>query len=210
MAENARWLPDYALFMACKRHFGMRSWTEWEDEDIRLRRSQLVLEQYRTLLREDVELFTYIQYLFFRQWEALRTYLHGKDIHIIGDLPIYVAMDSADVWAEPENFQLDDRCVPRRYPVCRRTTSRRRPAVGQPLYRWDRMQADGFGWWIRRIDGAGKLYDVIRIDHFRGFESYWAVPYGETTAKNGRWVKGPGMALVGCAHRLVPAAGVYR
>ena len=198
VAENARWLPDYALFMACKRHFGMRSWTEWEDEDIRLRRSQLVLEQYRTLLREDVELFTYIQYLFFRQWEALRTYLHGKDIHIIGDLPIYVAMDSADVWAEPENFQLDDRCVPTEVSgVPPDYFSADGQLWGNPLYRWDRMQADGFGWWIRRIDGAGKLYDVIRIDHFRGFESYWAVPYGETTAKNGRWVKGPGMALVG-------------
>ena len=198
VAENARWLPDYALFMACKRHFGMRSWTEWEDEDIRLRRSQLVLEQYRTLLREDVELFTYIQYLFFRQWEALRTYLHGKDIHIIGDLPIYVAMDSADVWAEPENFQLDDRCVPTEVSgVPPDYFSADGQLWGNPLYRWDRMQADGFGWWIRRIDGAGKLYDVIRIDHFRGFESYWAVPYGEATAKNGRWVKGPGMALVG-------------
>ena len=193
VAENARWLPDYALFMACKRHFGMRSWTEWEDEDIRLRRSQLVLEQYRTLLREDVELFTYIQYLFFRQWEALRTYLHGKDIHIIGDLPIYVAM-----WAEPENFQLDDRCVPTEVSgVPPDYFSADGQLWGNPLYRWDRMQADGFGWWIRRIDGAGKLYDVIRIDHFRGFESYWAVPYGETTAKNGRWVKGPGMSLVG-------------
>ena len=198
VAENARWLPDYALFMACKRHFGMRFWTEWEDEDIRLRRSQLVLEQYRTLLREDVELFTYIQYLFFRQWEALRTYLHGKDIHIIGDLPIYVAMDSADVWAEPENFQLDDRCVPTEVSgVPPDYFSADGQLWGNPLYDYEAMQKDGFEWWIRRIGGAAKLYDVIRIDHFRGFESYWAVPYGETTAKNGRWVKGPGMALVG-------------
>ena len=152
VAENARWLPDYALFMACKRHFGMRSWTEWEDEDIRLRRSPEVLERYRTLLREEVELFTYIQYLFFRQWEALRTYLHGKDIHIIGDLPIYVAMDSADVWAEPENFQLDDRCVPTEVSgVPPDYFSADGQLWGNPLYRWDRMQADGFGWWIRRI-----------------------------------------------------------
>ena len=198
VAENARWLPDYALFMACKRHFGMRSWTEWEDEDIRLRRSPEVLEQYRTLLREDVELFTYIQYLFFRQWEALRTYLHERDIHVIGDLPIYVAMDSADVWAEPENFQLDDRCVPTEVSgVPPDYFSADGQLWGNPLYAWDRMQADGFGWWIRRVDGASKLYDVIRIDHFRGFEAYWAVPYGETTAKNGHWVKGPGMNLVG-------------
>ena len=197
-AENCRWLPDYALYMACKRHFGMRSWTEWEDADIRLRKSPEVLERYRTLLREDVELFTYLQFLFFRQWNRLRDYLHGLDIQVIGDLPIYVAMDSADVWAEPECFQLDDQCVPTEVSgVPPDYFSADGQLWGNPLYAWDRMQADGFGWWIRRIGGAQKLYDVIRIDHFRGFESYWAIPYGETTAKNGRWVKGPGMSLVG-------------
>ena len=195
--KNASWLSDYALFMALKRHFGMKPWQEWPDEAVRLH-EPAALARYRELLREDVELFTYIQYLFCRQWEALRTYLHERDIHVIGDLPIYVAMDSADVWAEPENFQLDDRCVPTEVSgVPPDYFSADGQLWGNPLYRWDRMQADGFGWWIRRIDGAGKLYDVIRIDHFRGFESYWAVPYGETTAKNGRWVKGPGMALVG-------------
>ena len=197
-AENSRWLPDYALYMACKRHFGMRSWTEWEDADIRLRKSPEVLERYRTLLREDVELFTYLQFLFFRQWNRLRDYLHGLDIQVIGDLPIYVAMDSADVWAEPESFQLDDQCVPTEVSgVPPDYFSADGQLWGNPLYAWDRMQADGFGWWIRRVDGASKLYDVIRIDHFRGFEAYWAVPYGETTAKNGHWVKGPGMNLVG-------------
>ena len=197
-AENSRWLPDYALYMACKRHFGMRSWTEWEDADIRLRKSPEVLERYRALLREDVELFTYLQFLFFRQWNKLRDYLHGLDIQVIGDLPIYVAMDSADVWAEPESFQLDDQCVPTEVSgVPPDYFSADGQLWGNPLYAWDRMQADGFGWWIRRVDGASKLYDVIRIDHFRGFEAYWAVPYGETTAKNGHWVKGPGMNLVG-------------
>ncbi len=197
-AENCRWLPDYALYMACKRHFGMRSWTEWDDADIRLRRSPEVLEQYRTLLREDVELFTYLQFLFFRQWNRLRDYLHSLDIQVIGDLPIYVAMDSADVWAEPECFQLDDQCVPTEVSgVPPDYFSADGQLWGNPLYAWDRMQADGFGWWIRRVDGASKLYDVIRIDHFRGFDAYWAVPYGETTAKNGHWVKGPGMSLVG-------------
>ena len=197
-AENCRWLPDYALYMACKRHFGMRSWTEWEDADIRLRKSPEVLERYRTLLREDVELFTYLQFLFFRQWNRLRDYLHGLDIQVIGDLPIYVAMDSADVWAEPECFQLDDQCVPTEVSgVPPDYFSADGQLWGNPLYAWDRMQADGFGWWIRRVDGASKLYDVIRIDHFRGFDAYWAVPFGETTAKNGHWVKGPGMSLVG-------------
>jgi len=107
LGENSHWLPDYALFMACKRHFGMKAWTEWEDADIRMRKSEAVLEKYRKLLQEDVELFIYLQFLFFRQWTDLRDYVHKKGIQIIGDLPIYVALDSADVWAEPESFLLD-------------------------------------------------------------------------------------------------------
>ena len=194
-ADNARWLPDYALYMACKRHFGMKSWTEWP-EAIRLREEK-ALEKYRTLLAEDVSFFVYVQYLFFKQWNALRDYVHALHIRIIGDLPIYVAMDSADVWAEPRFFQLDDKLVPK-------AVSGVPPDYfcadgqlwGNPLYDWDAMRDDGFGWWIRRIDGAGKLFDVLRIDHFRGLESYWAVPYGDTTAKNGQWVKGPGMDLI--------------
>ena len=194
--ENKRWLPDYALFMACKRHFGMKAWTEW-DEDIRLRKSEAVLEEYRTKLKEDVEFFIYLQYLFFKQWNQLKAYIHSLDIRIIGDLPIYVALDSADVWAEPEWFQLDSRNVPTEVSgVPPDYFSEDGQLWGNPLYRWDKMQDDGFGWWIRRVDGAGKMFDVIRIDHFRGLESYWAVPYGETTAKNGRWVKGPGMRFV--------------
>ena len=194
--ENKRWLPDYALFMACKRHFGMKAWTEW-DEDIRLRKSQAVLEEYREKLREDVEFFIYLQFLFFRQWNKLKEYIHQKGIRIIGDLPIYVALDSADVWAEPEWFQLDERNVPTEVSgVPPDYFCEDGQLWGNPLYRWDAMQTDGFGWWIRRVDGAGKLFDVIRIDHFRGLESYWSVPYGEKTAKNGRWVKGPGMHFV--------------
>ena len=194
--ENAGWLPDYALFMALKRRFGMKSWTEWEDEDIRLRRRSAV-ERYREELAEDIRLFTYIQYLFFQQWNALRDYAHEKGIGIIGDLPIYVAMDSADVWANPESFQLDDRNVPVEVSgVPPDYFSENGQLWGNPLYDWDAMKKDGYAWWVRRIEGASHLYDVLRIDHFRGLESYWAVPYGETTAKIGRWVKGPGMDLV--------------
>ena len=193
---NSRWLPDYALFMACKRHFGMKAWTEWPD-DIRLRQEGAV-EKYRALLREDVEFFTYLQYLFFQQWNRLRDYVHAQGIRIIGDLPIYVAMDSADVWAETEFFQLDETLIPKAVSgVPPDYFSADGQLWGNPLYDWDRMREDGFGWWIRRIGGAQKLYDVIRIDHFRGFESYWAVPYGDTTAKNGRWRPGPGIDLVG-------------
>ena len=196
-AENARWLPDYALFMALKRHFGMKSWTEWPDEGARLHRPEAV-ERYRAELREDVELFTYIQFLFFRQWSALKRYINGLGIRIIGDIPIYVAMDSSDVWSEPENFQLDENKKPKEVSgVPPDYFSADGQLWGNPLYDYDAMQKNGFEWWIRRIGGATKLYDVIRIDHFRGFESYWAVPYGETTAKNGHWVKGPGMSLVG-------------
>ncbi len=195
--ENKHWLPDYALFMAVKAHFGMKSWTEWPEEDIRLRRPEAV-ETYRVKLADDIRMYTYIQFLFFHQWNLLRTYARSKGIGIIGDIPIYVALDSADVWSDPGSFQLDEFNVPTEVAgVPPDYFSEDGQLWGNPLYNWDAMKADGFGWWIRRIDGAGKLYDVIRIDHFRGFESYWAVPYGEKTAKNGHWVKGPGMDLVG-------------
>ena len=195
--ENAAWLPDYALFMAIKRHFDMRSWLEWPEEDVRLRKPA-ALDKYRKMLAADIRLFTYIQYLFFSQWSALRAYAHQKGVGIIGDLPIYVALDSVDVWASPESFQLDEKGFPVDVSgVPPDYFSEDGQLWGNPLYDYEAMQKDGFGWWIRRVEGAAKVYDVIRIDHFRGFESYWAVPYGEKTARNGRWVKGPGMSLVG-------------
>ncbi len=194
--ENIRWLPDYALFMACKRHFGMRAWTEW-DEDIRLRRPEAVRE-YTRKLKHDVDLFTYLQYLFFKQWNDLRAYARSKGIGIIGDVPIYVAMDSADVWAEPQFFALDADNLPVEVAgVPPDAFSDDGQLWGNPLYDWDAMKRDGYGWWIRRVDGASKLFDVIRIDHFRGFAAYWAVPAGEKTAVNGRWCPGPGVDLVG-------------
>ncbi|MCI9677405.1 MAG: 4-alpha-glucanotransferase [Oscillospiraceae bacterium] len=196
-ARENRWLDDYALYMAVKQHFGMKSWLDWPDEDIRLRRPE-AMEKYRMELAEDVDFFRYLQFLFFRQWNALRDYIHSLGIRVIGDLPIYVAMDSADVWSEPEFFQLGEGNVPTEVSgVPPDYFSADGQLWGNPLYDYDRMQKDGFGWWIRRVEGAGRLFDVIRIDHFRGLESYWAVPYGETTARNGRWRKGPGMALVG-------------
>ena len=196
-AENSGWLEDFALFTACKARFNMRPWIEWEDEDLRLRRSPEVLARYAEELREDVEQCVYTQFLFDRQWKALRSYVHGKGIDIIGDVPIYVPLDSADVWADAEYFQLD---------------AQRRPIDvagvppdyftedgqlwGNPLYDWDKMRADGFSWWIRRMKAAAELYDVVRIDHFRGLESYWAVPYGDPTARYGRWKPGPGRDFV--------------
>lgn len=194
--ENESWLGDYALFMACKRHFGMAAWTEWPDRELRLRKPE-ALDKYRQELLDDVKLFTYIQFLFFKQWAALRSYAKEKGVGIIGDLPIYVALDSADVWSEPEQFQLDEDNVPTAVagvPPDYFTADGQ--LWGNPLYRWDEMKNGGYNWWIRRIGGAAKLYDVIRIDHFRGLEAYWSVPYGETTARNGHWVKGPGMDFV--------------
>ena len=195
--ENRRWLGDYALFMALKRHFDMRPWSEWPEEDIRLHRPEAVAK-WREALKEDVAFFEYVQLLFYRQWAALKAHAAERGISIIGDIPIYVAMDSADVWAEPQWFQLDDRNVPTEVSgVPPDYFNEDGQLWGNPLYRWDALERDGFGWWIRRVEGALKLFDVIRIDHFRGLESYYAVPFGEKTARKGRWVKGPGMKFVG-------------
>ena len=195
-AENP-WLKNYALYMAVKAHFGMKSWLEWPDEAIRVRAPEAVA-RYEKELAEDVAFYTYLQYLFFKQWGELREYIHSLGIRMIGDLPIYVAMDSADVWAEPEFFQLGEGNIPTEVSgVPPDYFSADGQLWGNPLYDYDRMRQDGFGWWIRRVEGASRLFDVIRIDHFRGLESYWAVPYGAETAREGRWRKGPGMDLVG-------------
>lgn len=191
------WLSDYSLFMAIKSHYDMKCWLDWPDEEIRFRTPEAV-ERYSRELAGDVDFFRWTQYEFYRQWEALRDYIHSLGIQMIGDLPIYVAMDSADVWAEPEFFQLGENRVPTQVAgVPPDFLCADGQLWGNPLYHYDRMRQDGFDWWIRRFEGAGQLYDVIRIDHFRGLESYWAVPYGDTTAKNGTWCKGPGMELVG-------------
>jgi 4-alpha-glucanotransferase len=196
-AENRLWLPDYALFMALKKYFGMAPWTEWPDERIRLRDPESI-RCYSELLRDDIALFTYVQFLFFRQWKVLRDYTRSAGLELIGDLPIYVALDSADVWAAPKNFQLDERNMPTAVAgVPPDYFSEDGQLWGNPLYHWEYMKRDGYGWWIRRMDGARRLYDTIRIDHFRGFESYWSVPVDAETAKAGKWVKGPGMGFVG-------------
>ncbi|MBQ5952358.1 MAG: 4-alpha-glucanotransferase [Lachnospiraceae bacterium] len=196
-AENASWLEDYALFMAVKNHFDLRPWPEWPDEGIRLHRPEAV-KVWREKLAEEVDYYAFMQYLFFSQWKDLRAYAHEQGIRFIGDIPIYVALDSSDVWSSPSFFQLDEKNIPVEVAgVPPDDFTDDGQLWGNPLYDWDAMKADGFGWWIRRVEGAGRLYDMIRIDHFRGFESYWAVPNGQTTAKIGRWRPGPGMDLVG-------------
>lgn len=190
--NNQDWILDYALYMSLKSYFGMKSWEEWEDQDIRFR-SPKVLEKYQELLKEEIQYHIYIQYLFFQQWEALRAYGRAKGIRFIGDIPIYVPFDSADIWASPEFFQLDERRIPVAVggvpPDCFSQTGQ---LWGNPLYNWEAMKSDDYSWWIQRIRACTKLFDAIRIDHFRGFESYWSIPWGEVTAVNGKWRPGPG------------------
>ena len=195
--KDRPWVETYALYMALKSHFEMLPWTEWPDEDIRMHRPEAV-KRWSETLREEMDFHIFVQFLFFRQWDALRKYAHRKGISFIGDIPIYVALDSADVWSEPQYFQLDSENVPKAVAgVPPDPFTDDGQLWGNPLYDWDAMERDGYGWWIRRIEGARSLYDCIRIDHFRGLESYWSVPYGETTAKNGVWKPGPGRKLVG-------------
>ena len=202
-AENRDWLLDYALFMALKRHFDMRSWTEWP-EDIRLRRPD-AMARWRGELERDVNFFIYLQFLFQRQWDTLKAYAGGKGVQLIGDLPIYVALDSADVWAGPENYLLDGDNVPTAVagvPPDGFTPDGQ--LWGNPIYDWKKMEEDGFFWWRRRMSAALGRFDVVRIDHFRGLESYWSVPYGAETAAPGHWEKGPGLAFVEMLHSAFP------
>ena len=202
--KHADWLDDYALFMALKRHFGMAPWYEWPDEDVRLHRPD-ACERYRTELACDVRLFVYVQYLFFAQWADLRAYAHERGVRIFGDMPIYVAMDSADVWAHPQNYMLDERNNPVRVAgVPPDYFSADGQLWGNPLYDYEAMAADGFAWWCRRVQAAGELYDMVRIDHFRGIARYWSVPADAATAKEGQWVDGPGMALIEALRQANP------
>ncbi|MDO4500781.1 MAG: 4-alpha-glucanotransferase [Erysipelotrichaceae bacterium] len=195
--NNAKWLNEYSLFMALKKHFDNKCWINWEDENARLRRED-TLNYYRDLLSEDIEYYSFIQFLFFRQFEALKAYAKEKEIQIIGDLPIYVPLDSCDVWANPECFELNDQNIPTAVAgVPPDYFTPEGQLWGNPLYNWEYMKTTGYKWWIDRVEATAKLFDVVRIDHFRGFDSYWSVPYGDTTAINGHWVTGPGMEFVG-------------
>ena len=201
--ENSLWLPDFALYMALKDHFNGKPWYEWE-EPLKFRQPGAIW-QARQELKDETRFYCFVQYLFFRQWGQLRSYAHAKNIRIIGDVPIYVPYDSADVWSNPELFQLDEQLNPTMVAgVPPDGFTEDGQLWGNPLYRWDILKQEGYSWWLSRLAAAGKLYDVIRLDHFRGFESYWAVPYGEETAKNGHWVKGPGMDFIGTVKQRLP------
>lgn len=189
--ENASWLEDYALYMAIKKHFINLSWCEW-DEDIKQRKAS-ALEIYRIKLKKDIEFYRYIQYLFTLQWTGLKEYANENGIKIIGDIPIYVAFDSADTWSHPELFQLDEMQNPIAVAGCPPDGfSATGQLWGNPLYRWDMHQATNYDWWLQRIAYSFQLYDTVRVDHFKGFDEYYSIPYGNLTAENGQWEKGPG------------------
>ena len=192
--ENAWWLDDYGLFMAVKDIFDGNSWDQWA-EDIRYRWDN-AMWYYKTNYSKEIGFYVWLQYLFFTQWQKLKKYANDKGLKIIGDIPIYVAYDSADVWAHPEMFQLDQERKPAAVAGCPPDGfSADGQLWGNPLFRWDEMKKDGYSWWTKRIKAMSKLYDIVRIDHFRGFDSYYAIPGTDDTARNGEWREGPGMDL---------------
>ncbi len=197
------WLPDAALFMALKERSGGKPWYQWQD-GLKFRKED-ALREAREQLSDQIRFYSFAQFLFFRQWNALRAYAHKNGVSIIGDVPIYVPLDSVETWVNPELFQLDAQRMPTAVAGCPPDGfSEDGQLWGNPLYRWDVMEKDGYAWWLRRLRFAGRMYDRIRLDHFRGFESYWAVPYGEKTARNGQWCKGPGASLFRAVEQALP------
>ena len=197
LADNGWWLEDYALFMALKDRFEGKCWNEWP-EDIRLRWGYS-MDYYRKELYFDIEFQMFMQYLFARQWQELKAYANSKGVEIIGDIPIYVAMDSADTWSHPELFQLNEKCEPLAVAGCPPDGfSATGQLWGNPLYNWDYHRSTSFDWWMSRLWYAFNMYDVLRIDHFRGFDEYYSIPYGAKDAVNGHWEKGPGIDLFKC------------
>ncbi|MBO5227152.1 MAG: 4-alpha-glucanotransferase [Ruminococcus sp.] len=200
--EESEWLEDYALFMAVKDEFGGKSWNEW-DEDIRKRQPQ-TLKEYSEKLSVKTGFYKFLQYHFFRQWSRLKKYAEENDIEIIGDIPIYASFDSADVWANPELFQLDKEYMPKAVAGCPPDGfSADGQLWGNPLYDWEYHKKTGFEWWIKRLAHCFKLYDVVRIDHFRGFDEYYSIPYGDKTAAGGHWEKGVGMELFSAVEKAL-------
>ncbi len=203
MEDNESWLPDFALFMALKSKYAGKPWYNW-DEGVKMRKPD-AMAAVREELADELRFYSFVQYLFHRQWTALRTYANDNGIKIIGDVPIYVPLDSVEVWSNPEMFQLDETLTPKVIAGCPPDAfSADGQLWGNPIYDWEKMQADGFQWWIKRLSAAGEWYDIVRMDHFRGLEAYWSVPYGSATAKAGHWVKGPDMAFIEAVKNGLP------
>ena len=201
--DNSVWLADFALYMALKKKFDGAPWYQWE-EKLKFRDPD-GLWDVRRELKEDLRFYSFQQYLFSKQWTALRDYAHENGVQIIGDVPIYVPYDSVEAWVSPELFQLGEDLKPTAVAgVPPDAFTADGQLWGNPLYRWDAMAANGYPWWLRRLEAAGERFDVIRLDHFRGFESYWSVPAGDETARNGHWVKGPDMDFVHALQKNLP------
>ena len=191
--KNAKWLNDYALYMAVKLSFDNKAWPEWPDEAIKMREEKAVAK-YKRRFKDDIDFWKFLQYKFYEQWADFRAYVNGLGIKILGDMPIYVAMDSADTWANPEIFWLDEE----RTPVCVAGCppdyfSATGQLWGNPIYDWDYLKKTGYEWWMNRIAAAAKLFDITRIDHFRAFDTYYAIPFGAKNAITGEWKEGPGI-----------------
>ena len=192
--EKNTWLDEYALFMALKDAHNGKAWEKWEKP---LRAfDKAAIKDAEEKYRDDIGFYKFLQYEFYRQWGKLKEYVNSLGIKMIGDIPIYVAYDSADVWVHPEYFQLDENKVPTDVAGCPPDVFAAKGQLwGNPLYRWDIMKKENYKWWTDRIKAASEIYDVVRIDHFRGFESYYAIPYGREDAVIGEWRKGPGTEL---------------
>ncbi|GHV27573.1 4-alpha-glucanotransferase [Spirochaetia bacterium] len=205
--KHAPWLNDYSLFMALKRRNKGVSWLEWKGP-LRFREAK-ALANYQKKLAEDIEYHSYVQYLAYTQWTHLKAYANSNGVSIIGDIPIYVAMDSADTWSNSELFQLDPQRRPIRVAGCPPDPFAAGGQLwGNPLYRWDILEQTGYAWWLTRLRTCMRLYDVTRIDHFRGFESYYSIPAADKDAGGGEWVKGPGHSFITAINRELPGANI--
>lgn len=201
--ENDSWIWDYTLFMALKQAHGGKPWYQWE-APLKYRDDAALTKAWQEQ-KDEIYFHCFLQYVFQRQWDALRSYAHKKGVQIIGDVPIYVPYDSAEVWSAPHLFYLDEKRDPIAVAGCPPDGFNADGQLwGNPLYRWDVHKKENFSWWVQRMAAAGRRYDRVRLDHFRGFESYWAVPYGDATARGGQWMKGPGMDFVNAMRDNLP------
>ena len=201
--ENA-WVDDFALFTAVKAHFGNVMFSQWPDESIRFRKAEAI-RKYAEMLKEEIDFHIFCQYLFRRQWMALKQYCNQRSILLFGDMPIYVAEDSADTWTHPDIFQLDKNLIPKKVAgVPPDYFSEDGQLWGNPLYRWHRLKRRGYDWWVDRMKAMSVLYDMIRIDHFIGFANYYSIKHGMPNARKGKWVIGPGKKLFITLQREVP------
>ena len=205
--ENDSWLEGFALYEAIKESFGYTAWNTWPDE-YRLR-DEKTIKKFAKKNQAQIEQKKFIQFLFSYQWKRLKKYANKHGVQIIGDMPIYVAYDSADVWANPGLFWLDENLNPVKVAGCPPDGfSPDGQLWGNPIYRYDLMKQDGYSWWVKRIQKSFEMFDVVRIDHFRGFAGYFTIPFGDQTAKNGNWVEGPGYALFEAVNKAIPNAQI--